>query len=128
MGGEQVRGVRLSVLRNALGDSTNGGITATATFVVLVDDRLTAREANDNVNDRTPGVRLIETAPGYQVLVPIESQVPGSARSIGPMAGGSYAVGNYGGRDAWKRLTGSYGALPVHDRFETQAQYDALSI
>jgi hypothetical protein len=120
-----LRGIRLSVLKSAMGDTTNGGISATAAFLVLVDDRIPPRDRNDTASERMPAVRLTETVPGYQVLVPVDGR-PGE---IGPMAGGNYAVGRYGPTGTvWKALTGTHGALPVHDRYETQAQYDALSI
>lgn len=49
---------------------------------------------------------------------------------VGPMAGGHYA-GTSDGRfsAAVEKILGSrfYGAVPIHDRFETVAQYEALS-
>lgn len=121
-------GIKLSVLRSALGDCTNGGITAEATHVILIDDRIPESEQRYEPSDRSPGVRLTRTTRDYQVLVPIDPWIPTGGRTVGPMAGGSYAVGDYGNSEVWKRLTGGQGALPVHDRFETEAQYRALSI
>lgn len=121
-------GIKLSVLRSALGDCTNGGITAEATNVILIDDRIPESKRHYAPSDRSPGVRLTTTARDYHVLVPIDPWIPTGGRTIGPMAGGSYAVGDYGSGELWKQLTGGQGALPVHDRFETEAHYNAMSI
>ena len=120
-----MRGIRLTVLRSTFGDCTNGGMTATARYVTLIDARITEDDPHTyEPSDRAPAVRLTHTGHDYEVLVPVDPY----GGDIGPMSGGNYAVGDYGSRHVWKRLTGGFGALPVHDRFETQAQYDALSI
>jgi hypothetical protein len=45
------------------------------------------------------------------------------------MMGGSYASGDSRFNEAVEKLLGHrfYGAVPIHDRFETQEEYDALS-
>jgi hypothetical protein len=115
------RGIRLSVLRSAHGDCTNGGITSDHVFLTLVGDGVPPLSP---ASPAAPAVTLTETMPGYKVLVPADQP----AHLIGPMAGGSYAVGQYGREgEVWRQLAGTHGALPVHDRFETQEHYDALS-
>jgi hypothetical protein len=51
------------------------------------------------------------------------------AGSVGPMMGGNYADGDSRLNDLVAKLTGSrvYGAIPIHDRYETPAQYERLS-
>lgn len=119
-----MKGIRLHVLRAPV-DSTNGGVTATARTLVLLDDRIDLRYATHEPSEREPAFVLTETARGYKVLIPFGGW---PARSLGPMAGGNYAVAKYGeDAQAWHTLLGHYGALPVHDRFETTEEYEALS-
>jgi hypothetical protein len=96
--------------------------------------------------DDAPAVLLVENAMGTVRIVPaVEVTGPGAAveyhgkwgplladgdKTIGPMMGGSY-VGTSDSRfrEAVEKLLGHgfYGAVPFHDRFETPAQYEALS-
>jgi hypothetical protein len=120
-------GIQLSVLRSASGDCTNGGISAEHAYLWLVDLPYSVHHAGmvRRVPAGAPTVRLTQTTPGYNVLVPTNGRQ--TAHLIGPMAGGNYAIAQYGDdAKAWK-LLGLSGAIPVHDRFETQAQYDALT-
>lgn len=74
--------------------------------------------------------RLERNALGNVVLVadPTDEQVAmadGDAqRLIGPMMGGNYGATS---DSRWAAATGMYGAIPIHDRYETRAQYDSLS-
>ena len=120
-----MRGIRVHVLRDAMGDFSNGGISGKHTSLWLVDTGL-PRELTRQVPEGQEAtcVRLTQTAPGYNVLVPMFADGP---NLVGPMASGAYAIAKYGHEaEAWKKL-GLSGAIPVHDRYETQAQYDALS-
>ena len=119
----ELRGVRLSVLRDARGDFTGGGVSSQHADLWLVDVTLPPRWTRP-IPEGGVTVRLAQTVPGYWVLEPTIQ--PGD--KVGPMAGGNYAIAKYGtDAQAWSSLLGHVGAIPVHDRFETQEQYDALS-
>jgi hypothetical protein len=119
-----MQGIRLHVLRDALGDCTNGGISAAHTTLWLIDLPDQCAAFTREVPDGAPTVYLTQTARDYPVLA---AGPPSGGRIVGPMAGGNYAIAQYGDdAKAWKAL-GLSGAIPVHDRYETQAQYDALS-
>lgn len=115
-------GLRIDIYHTPSGDFTNGGVSASATtgFVVNLDGGL---------NTPIDGAALLMVVPGAgrraKILVPaalvdgeyVPLQVPGS---IGPMFGGNF------GYTSDSRFGGA--AIHIHDRFETAAQYRALSI
>lgn len=80
-------------------------------------------------DDHPALVRLEQGAFGNPIIVPVNKPTCDEPL-VGPMFGGSYAASS---DSRFSRmiadLTGRpfYGAVPVHDRFETQAVYDALS-
>lgn len=68
----------------------------------------------------------------FKVLVPAEQDEHGEWQPIetntdeyaGPSFGGTYASSS---DSRWSRATGTYGAIPVHDRCESWANYEAVS-
>lgn len=98
--------------------SPNEGISAYYEDVIIVGANVPPLRP---VTDRAPAVVIGETLPGYVVLWP---DVPVPAGSVGYMASGAY-VAPTEGRQEWRKVFGHYGAIPLHDRIETQAQYDA---
>lgn len=129
-------GLRVDIYKTAGGNCSNGGVSSSADRLTLVNVDGPFAPSEDAppallVEGHLPGaLRIIpaeecpETGVGY---VPIKPK-----GALGPMAGGTYA-GTSDGRfgEAVAKLKGgpSYGVGPVafHDRFETQAQYDALT-
>lgn len=136
-----MKGLRLHIYRAAKNkgfDGTNGGISAGADAVTLVGFRHRHHDGEvqplpqvSQVFEPTaeePAVILVPSALPNQYgphLEPLEA--PGDARIIGPMFGGNYA----GSSDSrWSALGELFGhgrldLVAVHDRFETQRQYDA---
>ena len=68
-----------------------------------------------------PEARL-EYGPGHNLV--IHAMCPPAPGMLGPMFSGSFA---YSSDSRWREATGMYGAIPIHDRYETPAQYDMLS-
>lgn len=120
-----MKGTLVYVLRSALGDSTNGGLTSKFKSLILCGPGIPESNAPSS---QFPGLRLVKEREGtvfenvYAEPLP-ELWPPGH---IGPMAGGNYIVletrvpGPLGGRMIEK-------IIRVHDRFETQEHYDILS-
>ena len=68
-----------------------------------------------------PAARLIPGhGPGQVIVVPAEQP----AGMVGPMFGGAFA---YTSDSRWFEAAKMYGAVPVHDRFETPDRHDLLS-
>ena len=117
-------GMTVQVYRWNLGDCTNGGESARAGSLCVVNV-----PGPFNPRPEMPAFELVQGpgGPGHAILRPVEAKRPGM---VGPMFGGNYAEG---GDDrftqALRDLTGArfYGAVPIFDRYETPAQYQALS-
>jgi len=68
-----------------------------------------------------PAARLIPGHfPGQVIVVPDEYP----EGMVGPMFGGTFA---YTSDSRWFEATKMYGAVPIHDLFDTSERYDALS-
>lgn len=117
-------GLRAAILTGPYGDCSNGGISSRWKHVTVVGDDIPERH---KVRTQAPAVRLTETAQGYLVAVPVDQP----RDTVGPMASGAYIVVQYAsdGASDWRDLLGVTfsAAIPLHDRFETAAQYEALS-
>ena len=117
-------GLSVSVYRWGLGDCTNGGESAGvgSLCVVNVSGPFSPRPG-------LPAFELVEGpgGRGHAILRPVEAKKPGM---VGPMFGGNYAETSDGRfTEALRDLTGTkfYGAVPIFDRYETPADYEALS-
>lgn len=103
-----------------ISDCSNGGISASFHEVTIVNV-----EGPCDPSPAAPAVKLVPGAfVGTALIVPCNKP----EGRIGPMMGGAYvATSDSRFSNAVERLTGHpfYGAVPFHDRFETQAQYDA---
>lgn len=109
--------ITVCVLRSTLGDTTNGGVTARETTFTLLDE-------NEPVPERGgPFLRLVRRHLFGDVYVHAEP-VDEPVGKIGPMAGGN-AVYTPGSR--YRDLVGHRYPIPVHDRYETPAEYRLLS-
>lgn len=121
------------VYRDAkLGDCTNGGLSGRC-------DRLTVVNAAGpfDPTDDMPAVLIDSHGRGIVRAVPARYDegagqwVPDRPDgAVGPMFGGNYlAASDSRFRKLCERLTGGsfYGAVAIHDRFETPEQYEALS-
>lgn len=122
-------GLIVSVYRNAekgmQADFTAGGLSSRygALTVVNVDGPF------DPTPER-PAVALVDGPLGTKRLVPVLGsdeegwQMVQPQGHVGPMMGGNYA----GTSDSrWGRAVGFYGAVAIHDRYETVERYAQLS-
>jgi hypothetical protein len=114
-------GLRVYVLRSAIGDCTNGGVSSGVEALTLVNV-----EGPFKPNDDAPAAMLDSHIDGCLRIVP--DRYP--RNRVGPMAGGHFAHScDSRFSEACRALLGRrfYGAVAIHDRFETQSDYDALS-
>lgn len=120
-----MKGLHLSVYKHGKWDSTNGGVSGKVDTITVVN--LGADSAIFDADEKAPAFRLEKNAYNTLRLVPVNE--PGRSKVIGPMFGGNYAATSDGRFSAaCEKLLGHsfYGAVPIHDRFETQEDYDAL--
>jgi hypothetical protein len=100
-------------------DCTNGGVSSK-------HDKLLVIGAGDAAphDAAYPVMVLTQHAPGQVSLRPLHDE-PGR---VGPMAGGNYAAGDKAFNQAVEKLLGAkfYGAVAIHDRFESQELADQL--
>jgi hypothetical protein len=105
----------VSVMRAAQ-DHTNGGVSSR-------HDRLLVISKGDRppVSPAYPVMILEQHALGAVSLRPL-NHTPQSKVEFGPMAGGNYAVGDGRFDEAVEKLLGTkfYGAVPIHDRCESE--------
>ena len=117
-------GMTVSVFRWGLGDCTNNGVSAVAGSLCVVNV-----PGPFDPSAALPAVELVEGpgGNGHAILRPVEAKRPGM---VGPMFGGNYAeTCDDRFTQALRELTGAkfYGAVPIFDRYETPAEYEALS-
>ena len=117
-------GMTVSVFRWGLGDCTNNGVSAVAGSLCVVNV-----PGPFNPSPALPAVELVEGpgGRGHAILRPVEAKKPGM---VGPMFGGNFGYSSDSRfSEAVQKLTGSrhYGAVAIHDRYETPADYEALS-
>lgn len=104
-----------------IGDCTNEGISASQDRLYLVCD-----QGFHDVPDGDPRlIRLVQrTLPWrnypYLHVEPVNDPRCGDGKHVGPMFGGNFVYSSD------SRFPADY-PIPIHDRFETQEQYDLLS-
>lgn len=112
------KGQLVHVLRSVLGDCTGGGVSGKNDRFILVGEGL---DGIFEVDDDTPALKLVVRWRGtdneYIHCEPVGERPEGS---VGPMFGGNYVSSS----DSRVRDVCKY-PIPVHDRFETQEQYDS---
>jgi hypothetical protein len=135
-------GLRAEVLKHKGQSYANGGLSDTLDYVTLVN----VEGPFDPTPDAPAAVLVAGNVAGTAKVVPaVEVTGPGAAveyhgkygplladgeKTIGPMMGGSYVcTSDSRFNNAIEALLGKrfYGAVPLHDRYETPAQYDMLS-
>jgi hypothetical protein len=126
----------LSVYRSAptpgfeYNDYTNGGVTGRADKLFLFAKGTTLDQIDPRQRDQAVEVEVRMIGGPVVSLVPIYTPRARNGRAlVGPMFGGNFAHGHGALRDEITRTGGGrfYGAVAVHDRFETTEQYAALS-
>ena len=119
-------GLMVSVYRDSgMYDCTNGGITANHKRLTVVNVPGPFKPTADR-----PAALLVKGPLGDPTVVPAVQDATGEwvpekrPGIVGPMAGGNYVATS---DSRWRQAVGFYGAVPVHDRFETVEQYERLS-
>jgi hypothetical protein len=115
-----MKGIRADIYRaRTNNDGSNGGLSSRVDQVTIIDGRI---DGPFEPSDDAPAVRLVERmlngAPYYH-LEPFDRP----EGKLGPMMGGTYVATP----DSRLRRIAPSGVLPLHDRFETQAEYDSYS-
>lgn len=115
-------GITASIYKDRGRSCANGGISDTYDQVTIVN-----APGPFEPSDDAPAVELVPgNLPGTVKAVPTDK--PEGA--VGPMMGGSYiATSDSRFSELASSICGTkfYGAVPLHDRYETREQYDALS-
>jgi hypothetical protein len=123
-----LKGLTVDVLRSGklltpgtmkVDNFTNGGVTSRVNECVLVDPAID--EIFDATADR-PALKIVRRNIGGRLYVHAEPIAPCPSNMIGYMFGGNFVTSS----DSRINAICPY-PIPVHDRVETQAQYDHLS-
>ena len=114
---------------NRLGDCTNGGISSKYDTLYLCNDNVTkadvleyCKETGENPQRFLKVDKLKWHSGEYVRLVQLVH--PNDDRAIGGMAGGNYLESS---DSRFSEITGISYPVAIHDRYETQEQYDLLS-
>lgn len=138
----ELRGLTMYVYRSSLGDCSNGGISSRCDRVVVVGVVTEMQGGRSELRpfpesamvgsvpaDDAPAVIVVKRRMGRQRLLHVEPlEQPNRDEGTPYMAGGCYV----GGSDSRLReLLGAdefYGALSLHDRTESWALYNAMTM
>jgi hypothetical protein len=110
----KTKGLSVEVYRYGTYDCTNNGISAKQDNLILVDTE------GPFIGDETNSVKLVKRNFGWGDYVHAEP-IQQPEGMVGPMFGGNFIYSSD------SRFPAKY-PIPIHDRFETQEMYDALSI
>ena len=118
-----VKTLPVEVYRDHLGDCTNGGVSSRHnTLYLACPDGFVDSDPADPTTLRLVKRELFGKtyvhAESYYGKAALFSREDGAV--VGPMAGGNFIY------SCDSRFPSDY-PIPLHDRYETQAQYDALS-
>lgn len=119
---ETVKGLRAEIVKSPRGDYSNGGVSSRFDEVTLVGPEFTGPF---EPTESAPPLRLVKRVLGSgRVLFHFEPLAK-PLGAVGPMFGGAYVASS--DSRFTEAVEGMYGAVPLHDRFETPAQYESLS-
>lgn len=118
-----MQGLTASIFEDKqIGNCSNGGISSRCKQVTVVG--LGKRAEIFEPTDDAPAVKLVKRTIGGRTVVHAEPVNAPPAGHIGWMAGGAFISTS---DSRFSEAAGFYGAVSLHDRCETPAQYDALS-
>ena len=105
-------GLRVSIYRErTLDDCSNGGVSSRVDELTVINV-----SGPSEPTPEQPAAILVNRDGHFYV----EPEGPRPTGSVGPMMGGCYVATS---DSRWSRAVGFYGAVSLHDRFETIAQY-----
>jgi hypothetical protein len=122
----KLTGLPVSVYRNDLGDSTNGGVTGQHNNFILVSFMGEPVEGPFEADNNKPGslaLAIVAGPLGHPTAVMANDETGAEIKlegEIGPMFGGNFIY------TSDSRFPLDY-PVKVHDRYETQELYDQLS-
>jgi len=117
-----MRGIRADIYRNGRGCFANGGLSDDPAIreVTIIDDAI---DGPFEPTPEAPACRIVRREMFGKTVIHVEP-IDQPTGKLGPMMGGCYVATS---DSRFSRATGIYGAVALHDRFETQAEYDSLS-
>ena len=115
-------GLSVSIYRWGLGDCTNGGESAEVGSVCVINV-----PGPFEPRGNQPAFKLVKGpgGRGHAILHPVEEKPD----HVGPMFGGNFGYScDSRWSEAVREITGSphYGAVAIHDRYETTEEYAAM--
>ena len=117
-----MKGLNAYVFKSAtFGDSSNGGVSASHDKVFVVGSDSVPLESYID-GSPYPVVRLTRNTFGDVVAQPVAARPAGA---VGPMFGGAFI---HTSDSRFSKATGVYGAIPLHDRYETAEQHAYNSV
>lgn len=116
-----MKALRLSVYRDELEDCTNGGISAEYNQLLVVSDNGFIEIDENKPPENT--VKLVKRNLFGKTMYHLEPLV--APNGLGWMFGGNYAATSDSRFS--EMIGGMYGAVAIHDRQESQEEYDILS-
>lgn len=117
-------GLRAQIYRGSLGDCSNGGISGRVNEVTIINV-----EGPFDPTPEAPAVRLVRGNIWGSVKIVVEDDDSRGPERVGPMFGGTFvATSDSRFADAVDKLIGTRGgAVALHDRYETAAEYARYS-
>ena len=122
----KVKTIPVRVYRQDRYDATNGGASG-------LHDELYLEHPRGFIEIEADDERLFRVGVsygGHPLLIPMNPIADGAGPMVGPMMGGNYAASpDTRFYELIRLATGRdfYGAVAIHDRYETPEQYDLLS-
>jgi len=111
------QGLSVDVFRHGT-DSTNGGISGKVDSFTLLDDSI--ENAPFEPSEKSPAIKLVRRTIGDRVYVHAEPLEECPSNKIGYMFGGNFIF------TSDSRFPNDY-PIPIHDRSESQEDYNRLS-
>jgi len=112
------KGMIVQVYKDASGtDCSNGGLSSRHTRLLLIGPTVPA------IFEESDDLPVVELGKAGNRVHVRPADIP-AGDVVGPMFGGAFV---YSSDSRFAEATGSNRPLHLHDRFETQEQYDALS-
>lgn len=115
------KGITASIYRDGPSDYSNGGTSAKVKQVTVLCPNGVFEPSPD-----APAVKIVKRMIGGKPCIHAETVEPGNrVGMVGPMWGGTYIASS---DSRFSEATGIYGAIALHDRWETSAQYASNSL
>jgi hypothetical protein len=122
-----IKTIHVNVFRDSLGDCTNNGITSkhnSLTMFVDCSDQEALEYCKENNIDPNSCIILVRRMLWGERHDYAEPLIKPSGK-VGPMMGGNFVYTCDSRMHDWAK---SWLPIPVHDRYETQEEYDLLSM